>query len=305
MKLRLVTVAFLSLLLNACYIKQEVARLAEAENLFFTDDGRLFVSSGEGFYELLKNAVNEEYQLKVISDFECAFAGITQLADTLYTVCSEIKLVNAKKHLLALDLNARDSKLLKIADISELDLPNGLTGDGESTLYLANTAYLGSGSISRITVNQKEVNSIEHNWANGNHNVFHPNGIKFVENSLWFSDGGSIKNMLIAEDENATYANQFFNRLTIYDDITPYCNGVLAADFVGGQLVYISREGEVKYKTGFASYQGASSLLVGKPPLFSSYQVVATERGILFDKQSQIGNRISTATFNFDLAQCQ
>ena len=79
---------------------------------------------------------------------------------------------------------------------------------------------------------------------------------------------------------------------------------MLATDFVAGPLVFFDAKGELKYRTGLATFQGASSLLIGAPPMFDSNQLVATERGLLSEENSSIGNRISTASFNFDLNNC-
>jgi len=291
-------------LLNGCYVKNEVSHLPEAENIHITNEGRVFISSGEGFFELTEN--NNEIQLRPFDTTleACAFGGITQIHQTLYTVCSEVKLINAKKILFAIDLEQESPILNALVELNDLAVPNGLTSDGESALYLADTAYLGQGSITKITVDGQRIVNMDSQWATAEHNVYHPNGMKYLNGSIFFSDLGAIKTLEIDQAGNPQFAQQLHQRFTIYDDIFPFCGGVIATDYVNGQVVLISKSGKIQYKTGFGSFQGASSVAIGKPPHFSSSQLVITERGILFDKNSNIGNRVSTATFDFDLDSC-
>ncbi|WP_144395329.1 hypothetical protein [Pleionea sediminis] len=305
MKFKLCFCLIAGLIISGCYTKETVVRLPEAENLHFTESGRLFVSSGVGFFEMKKS--EGSYSLEKLNEFDCGFAGITQISHYIYTLCYEIKFQDAKKYLYVLDLNDPNRHLSTIADISEYDLPNGLTSNGKDTLYIANTAYFGSGSIVKVDLSEslQVVDLIHSEWAAQDENVYHPNGIKWLNDGLWFTDLGNIKRIDLSGNATITMAQSFVSRLTVYDDLVPHCDGILAADFVGGQLVYIDSQGEIQYKTGIASFQGASSLLVGRPPLFQSNQIVATERGILLEESSNIGNKVSTATFDFNLNDCR
>ncbi|NVJ58837.1 MAG: hypothetical protein HWE27_00525 [Gammaproteobacteria bacterium] len=305
MRLKIVCGLLAAFLLVGCYTKKVVVRLPEAENLHFTESGRLFVSAGVGFFELVKN--DGEFALEKLNDIDCGFAGITQISNFVYTLCYGIENPDANKYLYRMDLNDSDRKLEIIQDISEYDLPNGLTSDGVNTLYIANTAYFGSGAIVKINLSEDlmSVVGVDSRWAAQNHNVYHPNGIKWLNEHLWFTDLGEIKTIDVSNDADSVMAQSFASRFTVFDDLVPHCGGILATDFVGGQLVFIDSNGKIKYKSGIGSFQGASSLLVGREPLFNNHQIVATERGLLLEKNSNIGNKVSTATFDFDLNVCR
>ncbi|WP_144393779.1 hypothetical protein [Pleionea sediminis] len=296
-------------LLSACYVKEQHVVIPDAENMHFTSDGRLFVSGGSQFFELV--AESDGYSAKVIESPKCAFTGITQIRDVLFVICNEKKLINAENALLALNLSSEEGKLEKVASLTGINLPNGMTTDGRNTLYIANTAYFGRGTLVKIEVEQdnpENILSIDKEWASEVENVFHPNGIFYIDNTLWFTDGGSIKRLSLGneiQEGELGQAELFYHRNTIFDDLTPYCGGVIVTDYLGGRAMYIDEDGEKQYDTGIASFAGASSVLIGRAPLFNSNEAVITEKGILFDESSSIGNRLSTASFKFDLSSCQ
>ncbi len=306
MAIRTLTYLIVLGLLSACYVKTAVDTVPDAENLHFTLDGRLFISGGSALFELQQQ--RETLSANNLNGPDCAYTGITQIEHMLFTLCTEVKLVNAKKWLLGFNLSEPDAQLEVIADLSHIALPNGLTSDGQRYLYIANTAYFSQGSIVRITVGEdslQNIQDIDTQWAGKSQNVSNPNGIQFLDNQLWLTDGGNIKQIAINDDGSPEPARPFFHRNTIFDDLIPYCGGAIVTDYLSGQLFYIDASGNKQYATGFASFQGASSVLIGQPPMFDSNQLVITEKGILLDELSDIGNRLSTASFDFDLNSCQ
>ncbi|MCO7226049.1 hypothetical protein [Pleionea sp. CnH1-48] len=306
MKIKMLLIAAMALVLTSCYVKETVVTFADAENMHFTPEGRLFLSSGKGLFELRKES--NEFIPRKISTQNCAFGGITQIGSVIYTVCSEVKLINGAKWLLAYDLANEADGLNIIHTIDGVSLTNGLTSDGESTLYMADTNYFGQGTIVKFSLNgnnKKQVLAQVNNWAGAEQGISHPNGMQFIDNSILLTDGGAVKRLFLDGMGVISHSETLARKTAIFDDLIPYCGGAVVTDYISGQLFYINSEGDTKFSSGPATFQGASSVLVGQPPMFNSRQLVVTEKGILFEDNSQIGNRVSTATFDFDLATCR
>ena len=82
----------ISLVLSGCGSESEtiVDGVLESESLFFTADGRLFVSGGNGVYEIIQNGVGDYIKLDMFHE-NCLVEGIIQRYDYLYAVCSKLK----------------------------------------------------------------------------------------------------------------------------------------------------------------------------------------------------------------------
>ena len=88
-------------------------------------------------------------------------------------------------------------------------------------------------------------------------------------------------------------SNVLYEKVTILDDLLPTCGGVLVGDFLNGRLVFINSEGDV-FRSDYQEFPGLSSMIWGQAPLFSDNTLVITERGIIQDSLTSIGNQIST-----------
>jgi len=49
------------------------------------------------------------------------------------------------------------------------------------------------------------------------------------------------------------------------------------------------------------AFSSPSAIAIGQPPMFSGYEVLLTEKGLMFDNASSFGNRLSAAQMAFNL----
>lgn len=292
----------LLLLLAACTPKQPVLDLPDAENLHFTPDGRL-IASGKGIYEIVLR--NGRYEALPLYAGDCAFAGIAQRGNWLYSVCATGPLWASKRYLLAAEVQPGITPQFQIIKQIDLVIPNGMAFDRNGVLLLADENFLGGGKVVRVHIADgatPQVTRID-DWLDYRHGVFYPNGIRVVGDQLFLTDTGNVK--IIRFDDNGTIlANRtLFSRNTIFDDLLPACGGAAVADYINGTVLYIDRDGNKRYESSAQSFPGASSLQIGRPPLFTGYQLLVTEKGMLLETDSRIGDKLSTIRADFDLAE--
>ncbi|MFZ5842560.1 MAG: hypothetical protein ACOY3E_06605 [Pseudomonadota bacterium] len=292
----------LLLLLAACTPKQPVLDLPDAENLHFTPDGRL-IASGKGIYEIVLR--NGQYEALPLYAGDCAFAGIAQRGNWLYSVCATGPLWASKRYLLAAEVQPGITPQFQIIKQIDLVIPNGMAFDRNGVLLLADENFLGGGKVMRVHIADgatPQVTRID-DWLDYRHGVFYPNGIRVVGDQLFLTDTGNVK--IIRFDDNGTIlANRtLYSRNTIFDDLLPACGGAAVADYINGTVLYIDRDGNKRYESSAQSFPGASSLQIGRPPLFTGYQLLVTEKGMLLETDSRIGDKLSTIRADFDLAE--
>ncbi len=290
------------LVLSACTPKQLVVNLPEAENLHFTPEGRL-IATGKGIYEIVKN--NGQYHALSLYSADCGFAGIAQRGNWLYSTCATGPLWAMKRYLLAAELKPDQTPQFQIIREIDLVIPNGMAFDPQGRLLLADENLLGTGKIVRIQLAANDpthVLSID-TWLDARHGVVHPNGIRMDGNAMFITDGGHVKIFQLNALGDVISQRTLFSRVTVFDDLLPACGGAAVADYVSGTVLYVDRNGIKKYESTPQSFPGASSLQIGRAPLFDPYQMVITEKGMLLEGDSRIGDKLVTVRANFDLAQ--
>ena len=299
--LRFVSVLFL-LLLAACTPKQPVLDLPDAENLHFTPDGRL-IASGKGIYEIVLR--NGQYQAVPLYSDDCGFAGIAQRGDWLYSVCATGPLWAPKRYLLAAQLQAGMTPQFQIIKEIELAIPNGMAFDRNGVLLLADENFFGGGKVVRVHIADGVVPQVTRidTWLDHRHGVFYPNGIRVVGDQLFLTDAGNVKIIRFDDDGNVLANRTLFSRATIFDDLLPACGGAAVTDYINGTVLYIDRDGNKRYESSAQSFPGASSVQIGRPPLFTGYQLLITEKGMLMETDSRVGDKLSTISADFDLAE--
>lgn len=292
----------LLLLLAACTPKQPVLDLPDAENLHFTPDGRL-IASGKGIYEIVLR--NGQYEAVPLYAGDCAFAGIAQRGNWLYSVCATGPLWASKRYLLAAEVQPGITPQFQIIKQIDLVIPNGMAFDRNGVLLLADENFLGVGKVVRVHIADgatPQVTRID-DWLDYRHGVFYPNGIRVVGDQLFLTDAGKVKIIRFDDDGTVLDNRTLYSRNTIFDDLLPACGGAAVADYINGTVLYIDRDGNKRYESSAQSFPGASSLQIGRPPLFTGYQLLVTEKGMLLETDSRIGDKLSTIRADFDLAE--
>ena len=300
----------LLLSLTGCLTKQKINNLPEAENQIITQEGRHFFTSSSGIAELYYEYGQQK--LSFIKTDCDTLNGIVSIGDWLIVVCADSKLINPIHKLIKIDLSNIDPTTNKptvstLFELTDIALPNGLAmAPSQDAVLIANYNLLGRGFISRLELNHSyhdlSAGEFDLKYLNHQHGIASTNGIKFFNGDLYVSDfqlaTASSRILRIRFIANEYLDHQvLYSANTILDDILPTCDGILISDYLFGRLIFISKQGKVS-KSSLQQFPGITSITWGQAPLFPEKTLVITERGILTDRYTSIGNQISSSTIS-------
>lgn len=312
---KLLYALFISLTLTGCLTKQKVNNLAEAENQIITNDGRHFFTSSHGVAELIDNYGNQDLSfIKTPCD---ALNGIESIGQWLIVVCADSRLINPKHKLIKIDLSninplTNQPTVSTLFELTDIALPNGLAiTPNQDAVLIANYNLIGRGFISRLSLKQSDTNltaqEFDLKYLGQEQGVASANGIKFHQGDLYVSDfklssaASRIVKVSFIGDEYLSH-QVLYSANTILDDLLPTCAGVLVTDYLWGRMIFINQQGKVS-KSSVQQFPGITSVAWGRPPLFTKSTLVITERGILNDRYTPIGNQISTSYISQQVKQ--
>jgi len=279
---------------NTCGSKTVLASMPGAEYLHFTPEGRLFASSDLNVFEVTRSG--DDWITTPIGVMDCGFAGLEQRGNILYA--------NGCNQLFATELT--DSPLLQpIHSYEGFALANGLTSDPDGNLYAVNGPIASSGlvdpMVARLRFNPDDPFEVIEQTTWAAEGLEFPNGIDYFDGQMYVSDSsatqaqvGSVKTIPLNPDGSAGPVSTLAIWPGILDDITVVDGAyILVSDYLTGMVGQISLEGEITQTTLPLTFQNASSVLPGEPPMFSKTDVLVTEKGLLGDTFSPIGNQLS------------
>lgn len=265
----------------------------EAENLFFTEDGRLFVSASEDIYEI-KRSADGTFTKTDHFDGDCVVEGIVRRENYLYGVCWVME-SDLSIHTWLIGGEITDDPDFKI--IGTLDdevVPNGMTVDPEGRVYITYSAI--EGRIVRLTFDEPLKVARKEIWAEGLPNV---NGIKYLNGSMYVTQldlslTASFLQVPIRPDGSAGKPQKLLSRwFTVLDDILPFDDGFIITDFLAGTLVFWNPSRGVYAETPGSTFYGPSSLLRGQPPMFNDTQLLVAEKGNFGIRDEKDGDLLS------------
>jgi hypothetical protein len=265
----------------------------EAENLFFTEDGRLFISSTEDIYEI-KRAADGSFTKTDHFDGDCTVEGIVRSQSYLYGVCWSLKLdLSIQSFLIGGELGAKP--VFRILGELEKDVvANGMTVDPEGRVYITYTT--GTGEIVRLTFSEPLKLARKEVWARDLPNV---NGIKYRNGAMYvtlLSAGlsGQLARVPVLADGSAGKSELLYDRwLTVLDDILPFQDGFIVTDFLKGTLIFWDQTRGVYAETPSGTFYGPTSLARGAPPLFNERQLLVAEKGTFLIRDERRGDLLS------------
>lgn len=263
----------------------------EAENLFFTDDGRLFVSSNHDIFEF-KQSPDGKFEKRDHFHEECVVEGIVESRGYLYGVCWRLKGLTLQSYFIAGELT-RDPTFRIIADLEREGIPNGMTVDPAGRIYAADSI---NNEIVRWTLAAPLELAREEIW------IRHAgvNGLKYVDGSIYTSRlDPSLVSYLdripMRSDGSAGTPERLYSRaLTVLDDIEPFDGGFVITDFLAGTLIFWDPQRGVYGETPRKTFYGPSAVAIGQPPMFTERQLLVTEKGNFLILGETQGDLLST-----------
>ena len=286
--------------LSGCLNKTKMVDLPDAENQLITSDGRHFVTGANSIYEITRH--NGQYQKHAFGP-KCNYAGLAEYQGYLLANCMEVKLINGKKAIYFGKLT-KDAlpEMLELADLSALSIPNGLAVKTEGELLIANSNYFGAGSIAmlhvEVTADGLHATGLEKNYLAATNNIQGANGLRMLGNTLYFTDfspstlHSRVGRVSFDDAGNVADVTILRDKLGVYDDLWPMCHGVVVADYLNGRLMFINQHGDV-YQSSAQEFPGASSVMLASGGLYPANTLVITEKGILLETGTTIGNQLS------------
>lgn len=208
--------------LTGCLEKQVVASIPDAENILFTEDGRLLVTGGKDVYQLTRQtdaSGNASYERRVASpvglEGKCNYTGLAQQGDWVFTTCVELKwLIIRNNHLLAANLNADNFRFDYVVSPKDtkdpLDrafIPNGMDFAPDGALLIADENFVATSGVDRAVLDipssaewqdnpdvMPTLVSYEKDWLSASpYDVHSANGLKVEGQNLYITEGGKLK----------------------------------------------------------------------------------------------------------------
>ncbi len=277
---------------NSCGSKTVLLTIPDAENLIFSDTGRLFVSGGTDAYEISKDGAGE-YIVTDIFEGTTNFTGLAIRGNVLYANAFDGQLYAAE--LIA------QPRLQPIHDYG-LAAPNGLVAGPDGELYATNgplaTNALPDPQIVRIDLDPDDPFKVTNQTTWFTAGLLGPNGIQRRGRTLYVSNTGlgglaEIRTVEINADGSAGASAQLLSFIGLPDDFSLVDDHLLVANFLTGEVMLYDGSGQRLQSTAPLGFSFPSMVRTGQPPLFANTDILVTEKGILGDNVSPVGNVLS------------
>lgn len=268
--------------------------IPDAENLLVTGSGRVFVSGGTNVFEV---QAGEDGLIAAVEQSEqaCNFTGLAQIIHTLYAACGD-------GGLYAMSLSDPHARLERIYELTNMNLPNGMIDGPDDCLYIVDgplSTAIPNGKIVRACPRASDPLSIstQEVWLDLSPDL--PNGITRIGRSFYLTDStllgaiSRVRRVYMDADGRPSEPLTLYEELTVFDGLSAYGDTLLVTDFAAGRVFQISKSGELLQESEAGTLFSPSSIQVAAPPLFHNTDVLITEKGILGDTSSDLGNTLS------------
>jgi len=317
--------------LTGCDEKYTISSdVPDAENAIFTTSGRLFVTGGTNIYEInpdgSKSALCEEgrynftgmaqvgnylYAVATEYRFDCSpdscgdlnIFSPTAVSDFVNCIGDMLK----DSFILCAEIVPGDLSFTNIYTIENTFIPNGMVADSSGRLYIADETFLPIGKIIRLTLSSPISVASQETWLDTSDNMYSANGMSIKGNSIYFTDFNmlriqtSVKKVTINSDGSAGTMRTVYDRIGFFDDLSAGTlfgtNVVVAADFIKGTLVFLKdnnrEQSSTLYETDTGMFDSPSAVIFGKGPHYTNEDLIITEKGMMFEHNSDNGNKVS------------
>lgn len=328
------TLLLLPLLLSGCTNKTTLATVGDAENVLFTNDGRMFITGGTNIFELtstelipqlpeggnhcgIVQAGNYIYAIQIKTNL-CGLLQPLPMDQLLQpggadAIIKHIKDSLSQSVLLRAEYHPGKLDFQEIYTFPNMLIANGMVTDGQGHLFVADETIAPGGKIVRLTLAGDIPQVVDEKvWLSGANGVSSPNGMAIRDNCIYFTDfhlptlTGSVKKVAIQPNGDPGSILTLYTRHSLFDDLDcgdyKGMRGVAAADFIRGSVVFLKDNGTRRWwpdgEIAAGTFQSPSSVHMGQPPMFTNQDLIVTEKGIMFDNVSGIGNKVTRVTAN-------
>lgn len=272
---------------NECGERIEIADIPDAENLLFSDDGRLFVSGGENVYEITRND-DGRFATRALSAAACGFTGLTIQRKHLYATCGDGRFFAAK-----LD---QDVALAEIFQMSGMCIANGTDTGPDGRIYIVDeplNCMEADPKIVALTLDRDDPMRVvaQDTWLQGSPTgtmfvdqgtvMRFPNGLRRDGNTFYSTDGGTVFSVGVSDEGVAGAVTPLFFEPTAHDDLGLVSDGILVTDFFGGRILLLARDGTLLQDTLPGTFHEPSSVRLGQPPMFAPTDILVTDKGVI------------------------
>ncbi|HPS57514.1 MAG TPA: hypothetical protein PK514_05355 [Spirochaetota bacterium] len=303
-----------------------VKKLPDAENAFFTRSGRLFITGGNAVYEI----TGEDSSVRIFYDSTGIFGGMAQSGKWLYVVYATMKDsmsavdlnsfiatgdfssltdIFLKKTVIRADLSlaAEDMVFEEVCVLGDVFLPNGMAADSDGNIYITDGPFLPKGQIIRLVITDPVKPVVKQEpWLTYKDGAYSPNGIVIRDNVVYFTDfvmasakSAQVKKVPIVNGRPGT-VETIYSAAGLFDDLDAgiYRNTpvLVVADYAGNSIILVSPSGGTGMKIYSSMLSSPSSVHFGTGVLFDTNELIITEKGLLYDYYSTLGNRVDLMT---------
>lgn len=303
----------LAALLSGCFQTQTVVPLTAAENIRRTTDGRIFVSGRPAVYEIILDAQGDYQKVAVTQPDGCSYyGGLAELQDWLFFVCNNSKSLSVKDFKFAnagrlMAYSLRDAQVVTVAQLTGFQLANGLDAlPHENAILIADEDFLAHGGVSKFSLNFDSgipaVTGFQPRWIGKEQAVYAANGVRVLNGDVYLTDIGFVKKVTLDAEGNPQRAQILYRSATVLDDLAPWCDGVLVADYLMGKLIYVPADGQPVQKSRGGLFS-PSAVLPDASPLFDESVLLVTET---FGVSPGKGNQLAAAKWtDLGINACQ
>lgn len=276
--------------------------IPDAENILFTPEGRLFVSGGLNVYEITK-LPDGQFIATPIADSECGFTGLVQKDDILYAVCGDSRFFAGE---------ITDTPVLsQIYTFEEnMCIPNGASLGPDGKIYVVDeplNVCIPDPRIVRLTLDPNDPFKVieQETWVQGgplglqflnlDNSLRFPNGLARIGNTFYSTDGGVVFSVDLLPDGSASTPVSLFFAPSAHDDLSVADDerSLLVTDFFQGKILQLDLQGNLLQETALLTFAFPSAVQQARPPMFESGDILVTEKGILQDTVTPVGNQLT------------
>jgi hypothetical protein len=279
---------------SGCGTKTTLVSIPQAENIFFTDDGRLFVDGSTNVFEITRDG--ETFTATPIFEGTGNFGGMAQIGNVLYVTSFD------DGSLYAAELEVQP--VLRLIHDLDMSGPNGMVAGPDGELYINNGPLSSSGlpdpRMVRIKLDPADPMHVveQADWITSG--LEFPNGLARNGRSLFLTDAallpptfGMIKRVDIGEDGTAGVLQTIATFDSIPDDLSVVGDALLVAYYTLSAIALYGQDGALIAESSPLSFQNPSQVKVGRPPMFEPTDILVTEKGLVGDDLTPFGDVLS------------